>query len=330
MIGSSPVPTGRYSCTERRGPRPAEFGDQGAAFHQFGLERGPHLPAVQDGAQPGDGGELLGGDGAPHADRGERGEPGGRRRVRISVIASFPGAAGVGVPDPGHPVGAEAFQQGPVQPGRLRPVAPQAVPVRVEPARGGDVRVGAGGRLVGERDRGVVDAVLSGRRSAAFTRHRPRPAPASGSSPAGWFWAAAKVSIRSSKKATRTGTDANTQADALRVGLAGYISRILILPMQDEQEARAACGLARLEPTFDRIRRITAKARTGNAPNWDSMRALRDPGTGETLRGGVAIYCDLAGRAVPTEITIPTMFLALASTNPGDIDRRVRKAAAVG
>jgi hypothetical protein len=150
------------------------------------------------------------------------------------------------------------------------------------------------------------------------------------SSTAGWFWAAAKVFIRSSKKATRTGTDANTQADALRAGLAGYISRILILPMQDEQEARAACGLARLEPTFDRIRRITAKARTGNAPNWDSMRALRDPGTGETLRGGVAIYCDLAGRAVPTEITIPTMFLALTSTNPGDIDRRVRKAAAVG
>ena len=117
--------------------------------------------------------------------------------------------------------------------------------------------------------------------------------------------------------------------DALRAGLAGYISRILILPMQDEQEARAACGLARLEPTSDRIRRITAKARTGNAPNWDSMRALRDPGTGETLRGAVAIYCDLAGRAVPTEITIPTAFLALASTNPGDIDRRLRKATAV-
>jgi len=40
------------------------------------------------------------------------------------------------------------------------------------------------------------------------------------------------------------------------------------------------------------------------------------------LRGTVAIYCDLGGRAGPTEITIPPGFLALASTNPGDIDAR--------
>jgi hypothetical protein len=114
--------------------------------------------------------------------------------------------------------------------------------------------------------------------------------------------------------------------DPLRAGLAGYISRILILPIEDEQEARAACGLARLEATPDRIRRITAKSKTGSAPNWDSMRALRDPVTGAVLRGAVAIYCDLGGRAVPTEITIPPEFLALASTNPGDIDARLRKA----
>ena len=116
--------------------------------------------------------------------------------------------------------------------------------------------------------------------------------------------------------------------DPLRAGLAGYISRILILPIEDDTEARAACGLARLEPTADRIRRITAKARTGNAPNWDSMRSLRDPVTGDTLRGAVAIYCDLAGRAVPTEITVPPTFLALASTNPGDIDARRSRTAA--
>jgi len=110
--------------------------------------------------------------------------------------------------------------------------------------------------------------------------------------------------------------------DPLRAGLAGYISRILILPIEDEQEARAACALARLEATEDRVRRITGKAKTGNAPNWDSLRALRDPATGRVLRGAVAIYCDLGGRAVPTEITIPPGFLALASTNPGDIDAR--------
>jgi hypothetical protein len=83
-----------------------------------------------------------------------------------------------------------------------------------------------------------------------------------------------------------------------------------------------------VEPPADRIRRITAKARTGNAPNWDSTRALRDPPTGEPLRGAVAIYCDLAGRAVPTEITIPASFLALASTNPGNIASWLRKGSA--
>ncbi len=87
--------------------------------------------------------------------------------------------------------------------------------------------------------------------------------------------------------------------DPLRAGLAGYISRILILPIEDETGARAACGLARLEPTADRIRRITAKARNGNAPNWDSMRALRDPATGATLRGAVAIYCDPRSQPEP-------------------------------
>jgi hypothetical protein len=66
------------------------------------------------------------------------------------------------------------------------------------------------------------------------------------------------------------------RTDPLRAGLAGYISRILVLPIEDEAEARAACALARLEATPDGIRRITGKARTGNAPNWDSMRALRE------------------------------------------------------
>jgi len=203
VIGSSPVPTGRYSCAVRRGP-PAEFGDQGAAFHQFGLERGQHLPGVQDGAQPGEGGELLGGDGAPHPDRGECGEPGLPASGEDLGDRLFPGAAGVGVPDSGHPVGAEAFQQGPVQPGGLRPVAPQAVPVRVDPPRCGDFRGGAGGFQVGERDRGVVHPVLMARQAG-----RVHAAPSTASNvdwPPKLFWTAANAVIRSSKKATRTGT----------------------------------------------------------------------------------------------------------------------------
>ena len=123
--------------------------------------------------------------------------------------------------------------------------------------------------------------------------------------------------------------------DALNAGLAGYISRGIILPLRDEQEAIAACELFKLEPTPERIGRITANATIGattandvGAPNWASMRALRDPKTRKVLRGTVGIYCDLEDRAVPVEIRIPDEFLAAASTNPEDIERREREAAA--
>ncbi|MHB1974102.1 MAG: ATP-binding protein [Acidimicrobiales bacterium] len=123
--------------------------------------------------------------------------------------------------------------------------------------------------------------------------------------------------------------------DALNAGLAGYISRGLILPLRDEQEAIAACQLFKLEPTPERIGRITANATVGattatevGGPNWYSMRALRDPATRKVLRGTVGIYCDLDGRAVPVEIKIPDEFLAATSTNPEDIERRERAEAA--
>lgn len=117
--------------------------------------------------------------------------------------------------------------------------------------------------------------------------------------------------------------------DALNAGLAGYISRGLILPIQDPDEAVAACQIFKLEPTPERLERITGRATLGAAfaedgvaPNWNSMRALRDPRTGQVLRGAVGIYVDLAGRAVPVEIALPSTFLKLASTNPDDIRRR--------
>lgn len=123
--------------------------------------------------------------------------------------------------------------------------------------------------------------------------------------------------------------------DALNANLAGYISRGLILPIADWDEALAACELFKLEPTPERMARITAKATIGGtssgeagAPNWQSMRALRDPITRETLRGAVAIYADLSGRAVPVEVKIPASFLAAASTNPDDIRSRMANKAA--
>lgn len=117
--------------------------------------------------------------------------------------------------------------------------------------------------------------------------------------------------------------------DALNAGLSGYISRGIILPIQDPDEAVAACQIFKLEPTPERLERITGRASLGAAfaedgvaPNWNSMRALRDPRTGEVLRGAVGIYVDLAGRAVPVEIVLPASFLRLSSTNPDDIRRR--------
>lgn len=115
-------------------------------------------------------------------------------------------------------------------------------------------------------------------------------------------------------------------SDALNAELAGYISRGLILPIEDRKEARASLELFKLEPTPERMERITAKATVGEgesvAPNWMSMKALRDPVTKEVLRGSVGIYADLAGRAVPVEIVLPATFLRMASTNPEDIARR--------
>lgn len=122
--------------------------------------------------------------------------------------------------------------------------------------------------------------------------------------------------------------------EALAVpGLAGYISRGLILPIEDADDAAAACGLLGLDPTPERMARITARGTVGAgsggvAPNWSSMRALRDPHTGEVLRGSVGIYSDIAKRAVPVEIRLPDEFLKRASTNKRDIDERTAAKAA--
>lgn len=122
-------------------------------------------------------------------------------------------------------------------------------------------------------------------------------------------------------------------SDAIDANLEGYISRGLILPIEDKTEALAACKLFKLEPTQSRIAKITAKGTISStnanavSPNWDSMRALRDPKTGMVLRGSIAIYADIHGRAIPVEIALSPDFLRLASTNPDDIKERNRKPA---
>jgi hypothetical protein len=115
-------------------------------------------------------------------------------------------------------------------------------------------------------------------------------------------------------------------SDAVDAGLSGYISRGLIGPIQDRAEATAACTLFKLAPTDERLARIMATEWVGSgsstAPNWSSMRALVDRDTREVHRGAVWIYCDISGRAVPVEVTIPPAFLARASTNAAEIRKR--------
>lgn len=114
--------------------------------------------------------------------------------------------------------------------------------------------------------------------------------------------------------------------DALNAGIGGAISRGAILPIKDEDEARAACELFRIEATDEVLARITASATKGDsggtAWNWDSMRALRDSETGQVHRGAIALYCDISKRAVPTEIVLPKDFLEMSSTTKRDITAR--------
>lgn len=112
-------------------------------------------------------------------------------------------------------------------------------------------------------------------------------------------------------------------ADAVNAGLAGAISRGLVLHLPKE-EAFAACELFGVEPTRDLIERISAPEWVGAAPNWNSLRALWDrKGQGRrNLRGAIGFMADLDGRFAPTEITIPPDFLAQISTNALDVDAR--------
>lgn len=122
-------------------------------------------------------------------------------------------------------------------------------------------------------------------------------------------------------------------AEILAAGLRGYISRGLILSIEDEEEARLACELFNLEPTPERLARITAKATIASAgsegePNFNSLKPLRDGPGGRVIRGSVALYSDLSGeRAVPVEVAIPDFFFQQSSTNPLDIARKRERAA---
>lgn len=117
-----------------------------------------------------------------------------------------------------------------------------------------------------------------------------------------------------------------TPSGPVNAGLTGYISRGLIGHIRDENEARAALRLFGIEETEEMMRRITALPTIGAhgsvAPNYESLRALRDPRSGKFIRGSVMLYSDLNGRVSPVEISLPAPFLKAASTTPEEVMRR--------
>lgn len=131
-------------------------------------------------------------------------------------------------------------------------------------------------------------------------------------------------------------------SDFVSADLLGGISRGLILPLDrgtgqrlpngtvDNGEAGLALSLFKIEQTEQRLARLAAPAQLpgSDAPNWSSMRALRDPDTREVLRGTIGLYVDLTGRVVPTQIVIPRSFLAEISTTSTDVIERQRRRAA--
>lgn len=114
---------------------------------------------------------------------------------------------------------------------------------------------------------------------------------------------------------------------AIDAKLVNHVSRVAIGPLDDLVQARAALEIARLEPTEERLSRITAKKSMGStgddvAPNWHSLRPLYEPGTRNNLRGTIFITSDLSGRAVPVEVKLSPGFLQRASTNRTDVNDR--------
>ena len=100
-------------------------------------------------------------------------------------------------------------------------------------------------------------------------------------------------------------------------GVDSYVSRVLLLPMNTERDARQGLRMMGAEATPERLRALTEGPELADGqPNWGSNRALIDPATGRVLRGTVGLYFDLRERAIPVEIRVPAAQAKLFSTTP--------------
>lgn len=118
-------------------------------------------------------------------------------------------------------------------------------------------------------------------------------------------------------------------------GLAGAVSRGLLLSLDNAMEtdgntsnAKAALRLFNIDPTEQTriVSRMPQAASLHNGqPNWSSMRALRDPRTGEVVRGAIAYFIDQGDSPVGVEIKLPDAFFKAISTNENDMAARETK-----
>ncbi|MGO1851907.1 MAG: hypothetical protein ACTH0V_00675 [Microbacteriaceae bacterium] len=120
-----------------------------------------------------------------------------------------------------------------------------------------------------------------------------------------------------------------TPSTAVEAGVQNYVSRGFLGYLNSPDEAQAGLelfGMKGNSDIYDRV--LTPRSDPGRTDgvNFNSLQHLYKPGgEREVIRGSVFYHSDLLGRIAATEITLPSEFLALTSTNPDDI--RAREAA---
>jgi hypothetical protein len=120
-------------------------------------------------------------------------------------------------------------------------------------------------------------------------------------------------------------------SDASDANFDDHLSRVLVLHLDKREEAEAACKMARLDATPERIETILNVNSVQNGTNTLMYLERPDPehpSRTVVTRGSIALYSDLDRRTVATEIYLSPAFLTLASTKPDDVRRRRAERAA--
>lgn len=109
-----------------------------------------------------------------------------------------------------------------------------------------------------------------------------------------------------------------------KIGLKGYLSRVLIGHIKDKDEVDAVLEMAGQSDNAEMRRRISTPRflSGGSGLNWDSLQHLPNPDGPGVARGAVFYYVDMKNRVAPVEVTLAEEFLRNSSTNPDDVRRR--------